>query len=166
MPTCFASTRLIGLEIVERARRAPRPRAQRAPVVRLARLALVDEADDALRQPGAVVGLDAAGIEGRVAPAVGDQLLGRRRIAAGGRRAEREAARPHRPLAAAPGAGGCRDCAAEHDHHRHRPFASAGVTSVIWMSTVMAGYDELSTCPTSCLADDRTAADRAGRRSR
>src|SRR5262245_34596381 len=29
------------------------------------------------------------------------------------------------------------------------PFASAGVTSVIWMSTVIAGYDELSTCPTS-----------------
>ena len=73
---------LVGLEIVEAARRAPRPRAQRAPVVRLARLALVDEADDALRQAGAVVGLNAAGIERREAPAVGDELLRRRRVAA------------------------------------------------------------------------------------
>src|SRR6185295_15602108 len=31
-------------------------------------------------------------------------------------------------------------------------FASAGVTTVIWMSTVIAGYDELSTWPTSCFA--------------
>ena len=31
------------------------------------------------------------------------------------------------------------------------PLASAGVTSVIWMSTVMPGYAELSTWPTSTL---------------
>ena len=30
------------------------------------------------------------------------------------------------------------------------PRALAGVVSVSWMSTVTSGYDELSTCPTSC----------------
>src|SRR6185503_3132807 len=30
------------------------------------------------------------------------------------------------------------------------PFASAGVTTVIWMSTEISGNEELSTCPTSC----------------
>ena len=138
MPTFFASTDLVGLEIVETARRAPRPRAQRAPVVGLAGLALVDEADDAARQARAVVGLNAAGVERRVAPAVGDQLLGRRRIAArlvarrraagpaaaaGGRRSARAGARPP-PNIIITGTG---------------PLASAGVTSVIWMSTVIAG---------------------------
>ena len=110
--------RLVGLEIVETARRAPGPGAQRAPVVRLARLALVDQADDALRQARAVVGLDAAGVERRVAPAVGDQLLGRRRIAA---RRWCDAGPPGPP----PRPGGRRiarqrAAAAEHDHHRHR----------------------------------------------
>ena len=52
---------LVGLEIIERAAGAPGPGAQRAPIVRLARLALVDQTDDALRQTRAVVGLDAAG---------------------------------------------------------------------------------------------------------
>ena len=66
---------LVGLEVVERAARAPRPGAQRAPVVRLARLALVAQADDALRQPRAVVGLDAVGDEDRVAPALRQHLL-------------------------------------------------------------------------------------------
>ena len=32
------------------------------------------------------------------------------------------------------------------------PLALAGVTTVIWMSTEMAGYDELSTWPTNCFA--------------
>ena len=27
------------------------------------------------------------------------------------------------------------------------PFAAAGVTRLIWISTVIPGYDELSTCP-------------------
>src|SRR2546428_5597037 len=31
-------------------------------------------------------------------------------------------------------------------------LAFAGVTNVIWISTLMAGQPELSTCPTSCLA--------------
>ena len=30
------------------------------------------------------------------------------------------------------------------------PFASAGVTTIIWISTLICGSDELSTCPTSC----------------
>ena len=49
----------IGLEIVEPAGRAPGPGAQRAPIVGLSRLALVGQADDPARQPGAVVGLNA-----------------------------------------------------------------------------------------------------------
>src|SRR5258706_11271651 len=32
------------------------------------------------------------------------------------------------------------------------PLAFAGVTSVIWISTLIDGQAELSTCPTSCLA--------------
>ena len=75
------------------------------------------------------------GLERRVAPAGGDQLLGRGRIAAGARQAA--AAPPRRrPDRRAPGGS---SAAAEHDHHGHRPFASAGVTSVIWISTVIAG---------------------------
>ena len=65
----------IGLEIVERARRAPRPGSQRAPIVRLARLALVGQADDPLRQPRAVVGLHAGGTEEDESPSVDDELL-------------------------------------------------------------------------------------------
>ena len=34
------------------------------------------------------------------------------------------------------------------------PFALAGVTSVIWISTSIDGHDELSTCPTSCFSID------------
>ncbi len=51
----------IGFEVVERAACAPGPGAQCAPIVGLARLAFVDEADDALRQTGAVIGLNAGG---------------------------------------------------------------------------------------------------------
>ena len=71
---------LVGLEIVEAARGAPGPGAQRAPVVGLARLAFVDEADDALGEAGAVVGLDAGGVDGDETPAGGDELLGGGRI--------------------------------------------------------------------------------------
>ena len=52
---------LVGFEIIERAAGAPGPGAQRAPIVGLARLAFVAQADDALRQARAVVGLNAAG---------------------------------------------------------------------------------------------------------
>ena len=39
------------------------------------------------------------------------------------------------------------------------PFASAGVVSVSWMSTVIGGYAELSTWPTSFFVIDRHVAD-------
>src|SRR5712692_7152323 len=32
------------------------------------------------------------------------------------------------------------------------PFALPGVTNVIWMSTLIDGHNELSTCPTSCFS--------------
>ena len=109
MPTRFASTALVGFEIVEPARRAPRPGAQRAPVVGLARLALVDQADDPFRQAGAVVRLNARRADRRVAPASGDQLLRGRRIASGRRRLR------------VPGRAASERAAAEHHHHRHWP---------------------------------------------
>ncbi len=100
---------LVGLEVVERAARAPRPRAERSPVVRLARLTLVDEADDAFRQPRSAVGLDARGIEHGVAPALRDELfLPGRSIGSGAGRTRREAEAR-------------RETEAELDHHGDRP---------------------------------------------
>ena len=99
---------LVGLEVVEAARRAPGPGAQRAPVVGPAALTLVDQADDAFRQARAVVGLDAAGRDRGVAPAVGDQLLGRGRIRRRRRSGARSAGR-----AAASGTEAARGRAAE-----------------------------------------------------
>src|SRR5262247_514051 len=65
------------LEEIHQLARAPGPRAERAPVVNLARLTLVDETDDALPQLVviAAVGLDAARIEIAVAPAERDGRL-------------------------------------------------------------------------------------------
>src|SRR5262249_46605003 len=54
---------------------APGPGAQRPPVVHLAGLSLVDQADDSLCQPSAVVGLDTVGAENGIAPAFGQNLL-------------------------------------------------------------------------------------------
>ena len=62
----------IGFEIVESATRAPSPGAQCAPVFRLARLAFVDQPDDAAGEAGAVIGLHAGGIEQDEAPAGSD----------------------------------------------------------------------------------------------
>jgi len=45
-------------------------------------LALVGQADDALGQPRAVVGLDGVGNDARVTPAGGDELLGGGRVVA------------------------------------------------------------------------------------
>src|SRR6187549_2587543 len=67
--------RLVGFKVVEEAAGAPSPGGERAPVVQRARLALVHEADDARRQPGAAVGLHAPGIQVRVAPSLGEELL-------------------------------------------------------------------------------------------
>src|SRR5271165_627461 len=66
---------LVGLKIIESAAGSPGPGTQRAPVVGLARLALVAQADDALGEPGSVVGLNAGGDVDGVSPAPGKQLL-------------------------------------------------------------------------------------------
>ena len=83
----MASTLLVTLEIIERAAGAPGPRAESAPVVQLARLPFVHQADDALRQAGAVVGLHAGRDINRVAPTFGQHLpLPGRRTGRAGRR--------------------------------------------------------------------------------
>ncbi len=66
---------VVSLEVVECAAGAPRPRAQRAPVVHVARLSLVHQADDAVGQARAVVGLHARRNQNGVAPAFGEHLL-------------------------------------------------------------------------------------------
>ena len=115
---------LVGFEIVEAARSAPSPGPQRAPVVRLTGLALVDQADDAFGQTGAVVGLNAAGVDGGESPAIGDELLGAGGSAFGGgepagaRRAPRGI--PAREMQLGNGA------AAEHHHHRHGTLRVGG----------------------------------------
>ncbi len=65
----------IGFKIVEGAAGSPSPRAQGAPIIELAGLAFVDEADDAFGEAGAVVRLNAGGDDGSVAPAFGEKLL-------------------------------------------------------------------------------------------
>ena len=67
MPILRGHMRIAAQEI-HRAAGAPGPGTQRAPIIHLARLALVHQADDALGQACAVVGLDAAGIEDGIAP--------------------------------------------------------------------------------------------------
>ena len=79
---------LVGFEIIERAARAPSPRTQRAPILRLARLSFVAEADDAFGQSSAIVSLNAGRDENRVTPAFGENLLLPGRPAAGGTTAE------------------------------------------------------------------------------
>ena len=138
---------LVGLEIVEPARCTPGPCAQRSPVVGLARLAVVDQADDAFGQPRAVVSLDACRTQRGVAPSSRNQLFGRRRIAA---RAAPQARLPGAAPRAPPGAGprprGAGPPSATGSVPPPNmiitgtgPLALAGVTSVIWMSTFSAG---------------------------
>ena len=113
----------VALEIVERARRSPGPRAECAPVVGLARSSVVDEADDPRRQSGAVVCLDAGGIQRHVAPAGRDQLFRRGRVRARGRRRGRTGG-TRRPATRSTGIREARQtgqsAAAEHDQDRHR----------------------------------------------
>jgi hypothetical protein len=78
----FGVHRFVGFKIVESARGAPGPGAQRAPVVRLAGLALVDQPDDPFGQAGAIVRLNASRVDVSVTPAIGDQLMCRGRISA------------------------------------------------------------------------------------
>src|SRR5215469_16357704 len=67
--------RMIGLEVIDGPACAPRPCAQRAPIVDGARLSFIDQTDDALGEAGAVIGLDAGGVEYGVAPALCENLL-------------------------------------------------------------------------------------------
>ena len=69
--------RLFGFQIVQPARCTPSPGAQRSPVIGFACLALVGQANNALGETSTVVGLNTGGIERGIAPACGDQLLGR-----------------------------------------------------------------------------------------
>ena len=71
----------VGLQVVECSPGSPSPGTQRAPILRLARLAVIGEADDTAGQSGAVIGLNAGRIEQREAPAIGDQLPSVGRIA-------------------------------------------------------------------------------------
>src|SRR6185503_2846964 len=66
---------LVGLEIIQRTTRAPSPRAQRAPVLRLTGPALVAEADDALRKTRTSVLLHAVRADDGVAPTLRENLL-------------------------------------------------------------------------------------------
>ena len=66
---------LVGLEIIQQLARAPGPRAQRTPIVHLARLTFVTQTNDAFRQTGAVVGLDAVRREKGIPPAPAQNLL-------------------------------------------------------------------------------------------
>src|SRR5262245_48377914 len=95
--------RFVGFKIVEAARGSPRPSTQRAPVVGFAGLTFVGKTDDAFPQTCPIVCLDATRIERNVTPAVGNELLRRRRIGAG----------------TASGSGSLRKAtAAEHHHDR------------------------------------------------
>ncbi len=58
---------LVALEVIQCVR--PRPAAQCAPIIEIAHLTFFHQADDALSQSRAVVGLKAGGREHRVAPA-------------------------------------------------------------------------------------------------
>ena len=64
----------IGLEIVETAAGSPSPGAQCSPLIGSARLAFVDEADDAASEAGTVVRLRGLRIDHGEAPAGGDEL--------------------------------------------------------------------------------------------
>ncbi len=71
----------IGLQIVEDPAVGPRPGAQHAPVVELARLAMVHQADDSLVEARAIVGLHGTGVARHESPSGFEQQLRRiRRI--------------------------------------------------------------------------------------
>src|SRR6476661_1491788 len=66
---------LVRFEIIERATSAPRPRAQCAPIVQLARLTMVRESDDSFRQSRSIIRLDAGRKKYGVTPALRQYLL-------------------------------------------------------------------------------------------
>ena len=153
---------LVGFQIIEAARSAPAPGAQRAPIVGLARLAFVDQTDDALGQTGAVVRLDAAGIDGGEAPAVGDQLFGRGRVGIRGAAAD-GAPRPGAPATRREyrrGEGDLRNgAAAEHHHHRHRSLGVGGHDQRHLNIDLDIGIGGIVHVPDELLADHRMLAD-------
>src|SRR5215831_2250533 len=77
----FPIDRRIGFEVVQTAACAPSPGPQGAPVFRLARLSLVDQADDPTRNSRAIVSLRAGGVEQSESPTCSDELPRRGRIA-------------------------------------------------------------------------------------
>ncbi len=131
---------LVGFKIVKAAARTPCPRLQSTPIIELARLALVGQADDSLRQARAIVGLHTGRDVFGIAPAPRQHLLlpcrPRPAIAAncGNRLASIAMNSLLKPSSMMTGTG---------------PLASAGVVSVRSMFTVISGSAELSTCPTS-----------------
>src|SRR6185437_4751181 len=62
-------------EVIEGPARPPRPRLEHAPIVHLARLSLVAQADDSLRQARAVIRLHAVGNDDGITPSLGEHLL-------------------------------------------------------------------------------------------
>ncbi len=100
----------VRFEEIQRARGAPGPGAERAPVVRPAGPPAVGQPDDAPHKPGAIVGLNAGRVQQRVAPARADQLDRGRRVRARQRGELRKRGR-HRIRRK----GGT----AEQDHQRH-----------------------------------------------
>src|SRR6267142_4861472 len=71
----FSIDRFVSLEIIQCAARAPCPSSQRAPIIDLARLPSVAEANDATVQTRAVVGLNAIGNQAGVTPTSCQNLL-------------------------------------------------------------------------------------------
>ena len=104
----------VGLEIIEASRCTPCPCPQCAPIIRLARLAFVDQPNNSFGQACAIVRLNACGIDVRVAPAIGDELFRCRWITAGRSRGAGNGERQRR------GPGSRKIAAAKHHHHGNR----------------------------------------------
>src|SRR5215471_20285354 len=66
---------LVGFEVIESAACAPGPGSQRSPIIQLARLPFVTQADDALFEACAIVGLHGGGNDCGITPASGQDLL-------------------------------------------------------------------------------------------
>ncbi len=136
------------LQVVERAGRAPGPRAQRSPLLRRPALALVGEPDDARGEAGSVVGLDAGGAERDVTPAGGDELLRGRR---GGGLLEPGESRQRLAGHVAP---------AEHHQDGHRPLGIHGHDHRHLDVHAYGGMRGIVDVPDHSASHDRLAPDR------
>src|SRR6478736_6018590 len=65
----------VSFKIIQRAACSPRPGFQSSPIIKLARLASVHKANNSLRKPFSVVGLNAGGDEFGISPAFCQNLL-------------------------------------------------------------------------------------------